>query len=76
MIYPAVGVAIVYYAIGLNDSEWYKFPILIVTCILTYWAGASYGLLISILVPQMEMAMALIPVVIIPLMVLGGFFVN
>lgn len=32
--------------------------------------------MISIIVPNMEVAMALIPVVIIPLMVLGGFFVN
>jgi hypothetical protein len=45
-------------------------------CILTYWAGASYGLFLSVMIPKMELAMALVPVLIIPLMVLGGFFVN
>jgi ATP-binding cassette subfamily G (WHITE) protein 1 len=49
---------------------------LILSCSLTYWAGASYGLMVSILIPKMELAMAMVPVIIIPLMVLGGFFVN
>lgn len=44
--------------------------------ILSFWAGTSYGLLISVLVPRLELAMALSPLLIIPLMIMGGFFVN
>lgn len=43
---------------------------------LIYWNGVSYGLLISICIPKVEVATALVPVLIIPLMVLGGFFLN
>lgn len=41
-----------------------------------YFTGASYGFFISIVVPKLEIAMALIPVVVIPLMVLAGFFIS
>jgi ABC-type multidrug transport system permease subunit len=44
--------------------------------ILTYWYGVAYGLLLSILIPKVEVATALVPALIIPFMVLGGFFVN
>lgn len=44
--------------------------------ILTYWSGTGYGLLVSALIPKMEVAMAIAPVVIVPLMVMAGFFVN
>ena len=39
------------------------------TAVLTYWQGTSYGLLISVMIPKMELAMALVPVFVIPLMV-------
>lgn len=76
ILYPTIGTAIVYYAIGLNTEEWYKFPILVIINIATYFTGAAYGLLLSVIIPSLELAMALIPVVVIPLMVMGGFFVN
>jgi len=76
ILLPIVTVCIVYYAIGLNDYDIGKFLMLNLICILTYWAGASYGLFLSVIIPKMELAMALVPVLIIPLMVLGGFFVN
>ncbi len=62
--------------IGLNDYSIDKFFWLNLVCILTYWAGASYGLFLSVLIPKMELAMALVPVLVIPLMIMGGFFVN
>lgn len=37
--------------------------------------SASYGLLISTLIKQFDVAIALIPVLIIPLMLVSGFFV-
>lgn len=42
----------------------------------TYFLSASYGLLYSTIIPKLETAMALVPVLIIPFMLLGGFFIN
>lgn len=39
-------------------------------------AGSAYGIFISVIVPSLELAMSLIPVLIVPLMVMGGFFVT
>ncbi len=36
--------------------------------------GSSYGLLLSTLFSDSEMAMALVPVLIIPFLLVGGFF--
>ena len=41
-----------------------------------YFCSASYGLLYAALIPKLETAMALVPVLIIPFMLLGGFFIN
>jgi ATP-binding cassette subfamily G (WHITE) protein 1 len=43
---------------------------------LAYWAGSGWGLFMSVFIPKMEVATALAPVILIPLMVLGGFFMN
>ncbi len=36
----------------------------------------SYGLLLSTVIPKIEIATALVPALVIPFMILGGFFVN
>lgn len=41
-----------------------------------YFCAASYGLLYAALIPKLETAMALVPVLVIPFMLLGGFFIN
>lgn len=41
-----------------------------------YFCAASYGLLYAALIPKLETALALVPVLIIPFMLLGGFFIN
>ena len=46
----------------------------VVNC--TYFLSASYGLFYGVLIPKLETAMALVPVLIIPFMLLGGFFIN
>lgn len=56
-----------------NWTEFWK-VILVVNC--TYFLSSSYGLLYSTLIPKLETAMALVPVLIIPFMLLGGFFIN
>ena len=75
-MYPILLVVIVYYSVGLNDQKFSYFLICNAIMICTYFYGVSYGLCISVIVPKLEVAMALIPILVIPLMVLGGFFVN
>lgn len=43
---------------------------------LSYFAGVSYSFLLTSIFPKPEMAMALVPVLIIPFLLLAGFFVN
>ncbi|EGR32908.1 hypothetical protein IMG5_067050 [Ichthyophthirius multifiliis] len=74
--YPIIQVAMTYYAIGLNNNDAKYFFILAAAMICTYFYGVSYGLFISVIVPKMEIAMALIPILVIPFMVLGGLYVN
>ena len=42
----------------------------------TFFSGVSYGLFISVLFPKPEMAMSLVPVIIVHFMLFGGFFVS
>ena len=44
--------------------------------ICTYFYGVSYGLCISVIIPKLDVAMAFFPILSIPLIILGGFFVN
>ena len=48
--------------------------IIVVTCL--DFCAASFGLIYAALIPKLETAMALVPVLIIPFMLLGGFFVD
>jgi len=44
--------------------------------VVTNWAGCSFGLLLSAFFPNLEVATSIAPVVLLPLMFLGGYFVN
>lgn len=76
LLYPVISIVITYYSIGLNNMKSSYFFVLNAAMICTFFFGTSYGLLISVVIPKMEVAMALVPVLVIPFMVLGGFFVN
>lgn len=41
-----------------------------------YFCAASYGLVYAALIPKLETALALVPVLVIPFMLLGGFFIK
>ena len=76
VIYPIIQVVIVYYSIGLNNKKFSYFLVCNAIMICAYFYGVSYGLCISIIVPKLDVAMALLPLLTIPQIVLGGFFVN
>lgn len=41
-----------------------------------YFTGVSYGLCLSVVFTKVEMAMSLVPVIIVPFMLLSGYLVN
>ena len=76
LIYPTVGLIIVYWATKLGLQNFEEMINLIIMVNAVYFCSASYGLVYAALIPKLETAMALVPVLIIPFMLLGGFFIN
>lgn len=76
IIWPWIMISIIYFGVGLNQSSQDKYWIAVLVAIITYYTGTAYGLLISVCIPKLEVAMAMTPVVLIPLMAFAGFFVN
>lgn len=69
ILIPLIPTIFTYYIIGLNNAFDYKLPLFILTNCLIYFVGASYGLCLSILIEKTEVAIALVPVVILPFMI-------
>ena len=42
----------------------------------TYFSSISFGLFFTVMLPNPEMGMSLIPMTFVPYMLFGGFFVN
>lgn len=61
---------------GYNEVYYWKIIVCCLIQVCLYWYCTAYGVLTSIIVPKVEVAMALVPINMIPLLVLGGFFVN
>ena len=43
---------------------------------IAFFTGSAYGSLISVFVPEFEMAVALTPVLLVPFMIFCGYLVN
>ena len=72
---PFIFIVICYFACHLNNTAGVFFLALL-SLELVYWQASSYGLFISTLFKDVATAMTLVPILIIPLMLLGGFFIN
>jgi len=76
ILFPIITVSIVYWIVGLNTYNAGKVLIFYAIHMLTWFAGSGYGLLISTAIPKLEVAMAMVPVLLVPLLAMAGFFVN
>jgi len=76
IIFPFLYGVIIYFALELNLDSAGKFFIFVALHMLGWWAGSGYGLFLSTIFPTLEIALALVPVLIIPFFILAGFFVN
>lgn len=75
LLVPVVFLLIMYFPVHL-DNRAHVFLWALLISELVYFMSASYGLLLSATFKDMTVVMALVPVVIIPLMLVGGFFSN
>jgi len=75
LLLPTIFVSIVYYFIGLNPPADRFFGFL-GTILLTSNAAFSLGYAISAAAPTVGVALAVGPLVLMPLLIFGGFFVN
>jgi ABC-type multidrug transport system permease subunit len=66
-------IAIPYFAVNLNDTAG-PFFYTYLAAVLVSWMSSSYGLLLSVSFSDAEVAMGLVPILIIPFMLVGGFF--
>lgn len=76
LIYPTIALTVVYWLTDLGEQSFDEFMKMVLIVNATYFMSASYGLLYSTIIPKLETAMALVPVLVIPFMLLGGFFIN
>ena len=76
IIGPLLYGGIIYFILGFSTEFWYKFPSFIGICILIYQATGSYALFLSTMIPNKNVIVILIPILIIPFMLFAGFFVN
>lgn len=66
---------IVYFGIGLYANVW-AFTRFTFTVILLGFSASSFGQFLSVLFNRPETAVAASPIIMLPLIVLGGFLVN
>ena len=72
---PLLFLVIMYFPVHLDNRAFVFFWAVLISE-LVYFMSASYGLLLSATFKDMTVVMALVPVVIVPLMLVGGFFTN
>lgn len=73
LLLPIVLIVICYFAVHLDNSG-SSFFLMIAASWLGMWMGSAYGLFLSTAFSDAEVALALVPVLVIPLMLVGGFF--
>lgn len=70
---PVLMLVICYFAVHL-DNKGENFFLMIAASWLAAWMASAYGLLLSTAFEDAEVALSLVPILIIPLMLVGGFY--
>mmetsp|Transcript_22689 Transcript_22689/g.17103 ORF Transcript_22689/g.17103 Transcript_22689/m.17103 type:complete len:366 (-) Transcript_22689:25-1122(-) len=76
ILLPSLFGLIQYYALTYSTINWTNMPCFLCCIILIYLSGGSYAQIIGALVSDREVAMALVPITITPLMLFAGFFID
>ena len=75
VVAPSLFGTIAYWTVGFQASG-HKFALAIATLVLLAHAGTAMGLFLACLFPQIEVALQVAPLVVMPLMMFSGFFLN
>lgn len=75
LVTPILYSLIVYFGIGLTITAGHFFYFLLILTLVVF-SSASYGYMLSSLFSDMETAVELAPLVLIPIMLFGGLFTN
>eukprot|EP00762_Andalucia_godoyi_P008326 ANDGO_07316.mRNA.1 ABC transporter G family member 16 len=75
LFFPLLLNVVVYWMVGFQDTAWSFFRFLFILELVSN-AGASLAYVISAAAPNGDVAQALMPLILIPMMLFGGFFVN
>jgi ATP-binding cassette subfamily G (WHITE) protein 1 len=73
---PILLAVIAYFLIGLQTRTVYAFFLFLLTNILLALCGNSMGMFFASVFPDLKVALALTPMIIMPLMLFSGLFVN
>lgn len=73
IILPFVLIVVCYFAVHFNQTA-ESFFMTYLSLFLISWMGSGYGLFLSTLFSNAEVAMSLVPVIIVPFLLVGGFF--
>lgn len=65
-----------YFAVGLSTAYWYKFPIFILVLCLVSNAFTGFGYILGTGVENKQVSNVLVPLIVVPTMLVTGFFVN
>ena len=73
---PVLQGVLVYFALGLNTNEWYKFPLFLSSSILCYNACTGFGYILGTAISNKQVSAIVVPIIFVPLMLFAGFFTN
>ena len=76
ILYASSFLTLIYFITGLNNSHWYNYLLSLGIANLSYFTGVSYGMLISTWIANFNLAVTLVPILMIPFIIMSGFFVN
>jgi len=75
LVTPILFCAIFYFMVGMNE-EFARFCIACLVLIAVTQVVVGFGYMVSCIAPDVQVALALAPAFIIPVMIFGGFFLN
>jgi ABC-type multidrug transport system permease subunit len=76
LINSTVSVLVYYFSCNLNYEEAIRFFTHYLYIMLLLWSGNGFGYMFSVMVTKKDMAVGLVPVAIVPMLLVAGFFVN
>lgn len=76
IIFPIIQAVVIYFMVNLNLAYWYQIFVFAAALVLISNCGTSLGLFFASVFENLQIALAVTPMTIIPLMIFSGLFVN